>query len=343
MAINSMLDDPQELFAFCSVLRENGNADQAIALAKQALAERRHDPEMVTAMRMFLSIGVHYYHRSMLADHHRNEVYDAMLQRHAPGRRILDIGTGTGLLAMMAVRAGAEHVYACEINKSKADLARDIIAKNGMGDKITLLRANSMDLDKDRDLGGGVDAVVSELYTANVIGESLIQTHVHAQEELTLPGAIFLPAKVSIMGALASYDLGAPIGDVTGFDLSLMEDRFAYHSLITPADALQHQRGPAGNLCDLEFRQDTPIKIRDRRLTELTSNGGRISGVLYWMRIECDVDLVYENCPGGDKMLHWAVRYEPFPKPVETKAGDTVRVGCAHNSSQILIWNADAA
>ena len=50
----SMFDDPQELFAFCSVLRDNGNEDQAIALAKQALAQRPDDPETVAAGRMFL-------------------------------------------------------------------------------------------------------------------------------------------------------------------------------------------------------------------------------------------------------------------------------------------------
>ncbi len=340
MAINSMFDEPQELFAFCSVLRDNGNGDQAIALVKQALADCGGNPEMVAAVRMFLAYRVHYYHRQMLADRPRNEAYDAMLRRHAPGRRILDIGTGTGLLSMMAVRAGAEHVYACEINANKADLARDIIAKNGMSDKITLLRANSLDLDRDRDLGGGVDAVLSELYTANIIGESLIQTHAHAASELTVPGAIFLPPKVSIIGSLAHYDLGDPIGDVAGFDLSLLEEQLNYHAMINPADALPYQRGEAATLCDIEFLPDHPVATRDRTITTLTSSGGRVNGVMYWMRIECDSDIHYENKPGGDRQLHWSVRFEPFAEPLETQTGDAISVGCAHNSNEVIIWNA---
>ncbi len=342
MAIQSMFEDPQELFAFCSVLRDNGNEGQAIALAKQALAERSDNPEMIAMVRMFLSHKVHSYHRLMLADKPRNDAYLAMINRYAKGRRILDIGTGTGLLAMMAVRAGAEHVYACEVNPNKADLARDIIAQNGMADAITVLNAYSLDLDKDRDLGGGVDAVLSELYTANIIGESLIQAMAHAQKELTVPGAIFLPPKVSVMGALAECDLGEPIGDVAGFDLSLLERQLNYHALIDPKDAGRYQRGPAGALCDIEFLPDTPIAMRERSVAPLKSNGGRVSGLLYWMRIEFDADIHYENAPGGDPLYHWSVRYEPFAEPRETAAGDIVNVGCAHNSNEILIWDDSA-
>lgn len=48
---------------------------------------------------------------------------------------MLDIGTGTGLLSMLAVRAGAVEVYGCELYQPLAEIARDVTSLN-CGDKI---------------------------------------------------------------------------------------------------------------------------------------------------------------------------------------------------------------
>lgn len=44
---------------------------------------------------------------------------------------MLDIGTGTGILAVMAARAGAAHVYACEVNGVLCDIAREVMERCG--------------------------------------------------------------------------------------------------------------------------------------------------------------------------------------------------------------------
>lgn len=45
------------------------------------------------------------------------------------GPTVLDIGTGTGILAVMAVRAGASHVFACEMNTVMCDIAKDVLGR----------------------------------------------------------------------------------------------------------------------------------------------------------------------------------------------------------------------
>jgi SAM-dependent methyltransferase len=92
----------------------------------------------------------------MLHDAERNELYggaiaDAVrrLTERAGGRppRVLDIGTGTGLLAMMAVNAGATDVTACEAFGPMADVAARVLAANGMTDRVTIVRARSTDIE----------------------------------------------------------------------------------------------------------------------------------------------------------------------------------------------------
>lgn len=58
----------------------------------------------------------------MLNDVFRNNIWDAAISQavqrfrfaHGRGPVVLDIGCGTGLLAMMAARAGAAHVIAVD-------------------------------------------------------------------------------------------------------------------------------------------------------------------------------------------------------------------------------------
>jgi len=54
---------------------------------------------------------------------HQNQAYYKALQhavdiiqRQKKEPIVLDIGTGTGLLAMMAAKCGAKRIYACEVS-----------------------------------------------------------------------------------------------------------------------------------------------------------------------------------------------------------------------------------
>ena len=53
------------------------------------------------------------------------------------GKRVLDVGTGTGILAIAAARAGAETVIATDINPNAALSVPDNAQANGVGDRVT--------------------------------------------------------------------------------------------------------------------------------------------------------------------------------------------------------------
>jgi len=58
------------------------------------------------------------------------------------GKRVLDIGTGSGILALAAARAGAESVLAADINPNAALNAADNARANGFGDRVTGICTN---------------------------------------------------------------------------------------------------------------------------------------------------------------------------------------------------------
>ncbi|VUZ47812.1 unnamed protein product [Hymenolepis diminuta] len=138
----------------------------------------------------------------MLHDYDRNRRYHEAI-RHvissmkSAGRdvHVLDIGTGTGLLSMMAVLAGADTVIACEAFEPVAQCAEKIIKANGMGDKINVIHKRSTELAVGEDMPRKANVLVAELFDTELIGEGALRVYQHAADHLLTPDAILVPCK----------------------------------------------------------------------------------------------------------------------------------------------------
>ena len=106
-------------------------------------------------------------------------------------------GTGTGLLALLALEAGAERVYACEMNPVLANMARAIVAAHGPGakDGVVVVNKASQELrvGEDEDLPAPVDIVVTELVDSGLLGEHILPVLRHARAALLHPGGRVIP------------------------------------------------------------------------------------------------------------------------------------------------------
>jgi methylase of polypeptide subunit release factors len=58
------------------------------------------------------------------------------------GQRVAEVGTGSGILALAAARAGADQVVAIDINPNAAAAANYNARLNGLGDRMTAICAN---------------------------------------------------------------------------------------------------------------------------------------------------------------------------------------------------------
>ena len=61
------------------------------------------------------------------------------------GKHVVDIGTGSGILALAAARAGAENIIATDINPNAALTAVENARANGMDDCVTAVCTNHVE------------------------------------------------------------------------------------------------------------------------------------------------------------------------------------------------------
>ena len=87
------------------------------------------------------------------------------------GERVLDLGCGSGILSIAALRLGAEYAFACDIDEKCVDVAYETAALNGIGkDRLTVRQGDATKEGPLRDaIGTGYDVVV-----ANIVADVII-------------------------------------------------------------------------------------------------------------------------------------------------------------------------
>ncbi len=135
-------------------------------------------------------------HISMLNDRSRTSGYlTGIAEMVRPGDVVVDIGTGTGVLAVAAARAGAEHVYAIEAS-AIGEVAEAVFEANGLVDRITLVRGWSTRID----LPERADVLVSEIIGNEPLGENVLEVTRDARKRLLKADARLVPSKVRVFG-----------------------------------------------------------------------------------------------------------------------------------------------
>lgn len=149
--------------------------------------------------------GSHEIAFECLADLDRTGAFDrAIAAAVRPGDRVLELGTGTGILSLMAARAGAASVDAYELSGPTAAMARRNIGANGYAEVVRVIEDDVTSCDF---LGGPYDVVIAELVTVALLEELLVPAfnHLVARADLA-PDVRLLPGAQSTWVELVDAD-----------------------------------------------------------------------------------------------------------------------------------------
>ena len=134
-------------------------------------------------------------HARMLHDDRRTRDFiSALTAAVQPGDVVLDIGTGSGVLAVALARAGARRVYAVEASDIAAVAAR-VFAANGVTDRVTLVPGWSRQIE----LPERADLLVAEIIGNEPFEEEILETTLDARRRLLKPRARLVPHALELL------------------------------------------------------------------------------------------------------------------------------------------------
>lgn len=139
-------------------------------------------------------------HARMLRDTTRTRAFiEALNAVVRPGDVVLDIGTGTGVLAIAAARAGARRVYAIEAS-GIAERAEEIVRRNGLADRIEIVRGWSTRVE----LPERCDVLVTEMIGDEPLGEHTVDIVHDARRRFLREDCRIVPSRVRVYARLAT-------------------------------------------------------------------------------------------------------------------------------------------
>ena len=263
------------------------------------------------------------YHRTLIADRVRNEAFAralaAVIRRGET--RVADIGAGTGLLALMAMKLGAREVFLYEAAEVAGVAGKAMKANRARNCHLFPCHSTEMD-DPPK-----VDLVVSETLGNYPFEEHIIETLNDARARFLAPGGTIIPRRIEqFVAPVVSERIHRELcaWDETGFDLSAaktMSLNNIYVRTLVPKELLDGVAS-AKAWDAVDFSKENRSSRKGEVSWKLTKPAV-IHGFATWWSALLAPGITLSTAP-GEPRTHWEQLYFPLLSPLTAKAGETV-------------------
>jgi protein arginine N-methyltransferase 1 len=288
----------------------------------------------------------------MLRDAVRTLQYRAAIFKHARDKVVIDLGCGSGVLAIFAAQAGAKKVYAIERSKV-AGLARLMFKANDVEDRIELVREDSRRVT----LPERADLIVHEILGADPLNEGIVPIIDDARTRLLAPGGRLLPGRVEVccigleagrlpLAAERATREAAQLTGLYGVDFSPLEVALQSHEsiLMSPEHddwALRHLLTEEAVLYDLDLSRPLADQVAPPVTVKLRAHDtGRVGGIILYFRAHLDATFALTTSPYSPR-THWDWTVYDLQRSVPVRPGDDVgleaRVEAIEDEQRIVV------
>ncbi|MGN6185530.1 MAG: 50S ribosomal protein L11 methyltransferase [Thermoanaerobaculia bacterium] len=276
------------------------------------------------------------YHRTLLGDAARMHALRAAVARVV--RRddiVLDLGSGTGILAFLACEAGARRVYAIE-REHLADVASFLARHLRLDDRITILHDTSTNIE----LTERCDVLLTETIGAAGLDENILGYVLDAKKRFLRDGATIVPRSMSLHAAPIDADdahqriVGFWSDPNIGFDLSPLRV-FASNALALIEIGDDRHIADDAELVRIDFATFESTLINGHG-DFVASRDGHVHGFKLWFRATLADDIEITN--REPKATSWAQAFLPLEKAVGVSRGTRIALELQTDDGKTWRW-----
>ncbi|MEA2283028.1 MAG: type protein arginine methyltransferase [Solirubrobacteraceae bacterium] len=280
-------------------------------------------------------------HRHYLEDARRFAAYDRALEHVARGKIVLDLGAGTGLLGLAALRHGARRVYGVE-STGFADLTRAIAERNAAPGEYVVLRGSSRKID----LPEQVDVVLCDQLGAFICEGMPLPALADAARRHLRSGGRLMPETIEFgVQALRSQAVGRHLGFWAAPRFELDVSPLRETAVATPI--YEHTRaaelaGPPASLGVLGA--GAHADTLDLRTTVFVDDAGPVNGLAGFFTASLAPGVTITTRPADPNRIDRENIVLAIDPPIECSSGDglDVRVRALLHSG-VLAWAVHSA
>jgi len=246
-----------------------------------------------------------------------------------PGDVVVDLGSGSGVLAFFAIEAGARKVYAIE----RGHMA-DVIAMLAKRFDIEVLHEHS----KNVEFPERANVLVTETLGAFALQEQILSSVIDARSRLVTPDATIIPHRIVLsavpielprehrqhVGWWSEPHYGIDFSDLRMFAANQM-----FTKDITPANFL----APPAEIIDIDLKTIHDTTVIGNASFQITREG-TLHGFGGWFTATLAEDITVSN----QHESHWKQQYLPIERPLRVEPGMTITLELQSDDGKAWRW-----